>query len=180
MAGSILPMVHEERRKRKIPIVFWIHTLGNLVGGAVFGWVLGLLGATFIQPALSIWHGLVVLLITGLFALAYSIHELRLFRLVSPQFDWQVPSRWRYTLPPRLTALLYGLGLGVGVLTRIPLSTFYVAAIWAFLVANPLLSACCMTIYGLGRALPLLVISLRSENLKETLQITDKLHVAEP
>ncbi|HWO02182.1 MAG TPA: sulfite exporter TauE/SafE family protein [Blastocatellia bacterium] len=80
----------------------------------------------------------------------------------------------------RITSLLYGLGLGFGLATRIPVGTFYVAATWAVLVGNPLLGALCLGVFGLGRALPLLVMSWALRGDQESFQTNQIIRNWEP
>jgi sulfite exporter TauE/SafE len=105
---------------------------------------------------LSISRNSAVLSVSGVVGLLYSVRELGLFQVPVLQSTWQVPEVWRRVLPSQVASLLYGLGLGVGVATRIPVGTFYVTVVWAVLASSPLLGALGMAAFGLGRALPLL------------------------
>jgi cytochrome c biogenesis protein CcdA len=158
MVGTILPIVYGEKQKPRARqnAVLWIHTGGYLAGSVIIGSLLGLLG--FLLP----WHRLPVvpnvglLVPIGTISLVYAAHELGLIKVPTPQSRWQVPQRWRTQLHPKVTALSYGLGLGSGFATAIPVTTFYVVVAWTLIVGNPLLGALGLAAFGLGRALPLL------------------------
>lgn len=165
MAGTILPFVYGERQTGRRPITLWLHTLGCVVGAIAMGSLIGALGAMFPWRVLSINQSFVLLIATGFVSLLYSARELNLVAVPTPQCKWQVPSKLRYLLPHRATAFLYGLGLGFGLATRIPVSTFYVAVLWAALVNSPMLGALGMAMFGVGRASPILLMAwlLRSD-----------------
>jgi cytochrome c biogenesis protein CcdA len=112
-----------------------------------------------------------VLAASGLVGLLYSIRELGLFQVPVLQATRQVPELWRHVLPPQVASLLYGLGLGFGLATRIPVGTFYVAVIWSILVGNPLLGAVGMAAFGLGRALPLMWMAWSFNSNEQTFRL---------
>ncbi|HSB09064.1 MAG TPA: sulfite exporter TauE/SafE family protein [Blastocatellia bacterium] len=156
MVGTILPIVYGDRQQGKRPVSLWLHTLGYVIGGAAVGGMFGVIGAALPVHRLHIERGLVALLVTGSICLLYSLRELHLVDIPTPQFYRQVPETWRFHFQPKVAALLYGLGLGVGLATRIPVSTFYAVVLWAVLVGSPPLGMLGMAIFGFGRALPLL------------------------
>ena len=108
----------------------------------------------------------VTLRVTGIVGLLYSVHELGLATIPAPQFKRQVPSNWRGRFSAEVAGFFYGLGLGAGVATRVPVRTFYVVLLWVALSQSALLGACCLASFGLGRAAPLIWIWL-SVNSKE-------------
>jgi hypothetical protein len=64
----------------------------------------------------------------------------------------QVPQRWARDYSTSMTALLYGLGLGSGLYTRIVAPTYYLLLAWPFVTggfAGPVAAWC---IYGLARS----------------------------
>ncbi len=159
MVGTILPIVYGERKRGKLPVVLWLHFLGCFVGASCLGALLGLIGAVLPKQVMTLGPSISAFVASGFVSLLYSVRELDLIQVPAPQFRRQVPSKWRLLLPPRVTALFYGLELGWGLTIRISVTTFYVAAIWAIMSGSPILGALCMAMFGLGRALPLMWIS---------------------
>jgi cytochrome c biogenesis protein CcdA len=134
------------------------HLAGNLLGGTCVGLGLGAAGALlfdFLPPAtqatLAAW-------VAALLASLYGAAEVGVVKLPRPQSHWQVPKRWSMRFPPGVTGLLYGLGLGSGVATRLHFATLYAVLAWAFLAGQPVASGLAMAAFGLGRVLPLLLI----------------------
>jgi hypothetical protein len=154
MAGTILPIVYGETDLKKTRLLAAVHALAYplaaALGGAAFA-ALGVMLAPILDPRLAVVGAAVACALC-------SLRELGLAPVPSPQFSRQVPASWR-ALPPVFTMLLYGMGLGVGVATRIPVSTFYVVVIWCVLRAAYAPAALAMALFGAGRALPLLWMS---------------------
>jgi len=126
-------------------------TLGLGLGAAVLFGSLGALGAA-LRP------GHAVLLAALAFAGAAALADLAGLR-VRPQVPFQVPERWRRTMPLARALFLYGLLLGTGVTTFVP-----AAAVWALLPLCVALGSVPLGIavglgFALGRALPVLAIS---------------------
>lgn len=167
MVGTILPIVYGERKRRQPPVTLLLHMLGYILGAAVVGAVLAALGMALLRQTPSVIRNFPVFVATGLVSLVYSGREFGLVPVPAPQFSRQVPHSWRLLFPPRIRALSYGLGLGVGLATRIPVSTFYVAAFWATFSGNPLRGSLAMTAFGVGRALPILLIDKTCDALSE-------------
>lgn len=180
MVGTILPIVHGERRRGKLPATLWLHTIGYLAGAAIMGGMLGAFGGALPRQAFPAGQSCTVLVATGSVSILFSLHELSLAQMPMPQCRWQVPPEWRFLLPCRVTALCYGLGLGFGLATRIPVSTFYPAVLWAVLVGSPLPSALGMSVFGLGRALPLIWAAWSLDGDEESFRLTQVLHRWKP
>jgi hypothetical protein len=80
---------------------------------------------------------------------------------VRPQVHFQVPERWRRTMPLPLALFLYGALLGTGVSTFVP-----AAALWALLPLSVALGASALAIglsFAAGRALPVIVLAARGD-----------------
>lgn len=158
MVGTILPIGYGERKSGRRLGVLFFHLLGAVSGAASLGSLAGALGAglynvigTTVTPSL-------VLSLTGIIAIPYALRELRIIPVPAPQFSRQVPHKWRLIFPPKVMAFCYGLGLGLGVATRIPVTTFYIPLLWTVLVGDPWLGALALGGFGVGRALPLVWI----------------------
>src|SRR5438874_4174006 len=126
-------------------------TLGLALGAAALFGSLGALGAA-LRPGHAVL--LAALALAGAAALA-DLAGLR----VRPQVPFQVPERWRRTMPLPRALFLYGLLLGTGVTTFVP-----AAAVWALLPLCVALASVPVAVgvgvgFALGRALPVLVLS---------------------
>jgi hypothetical protein len=159
MVGTILSMVHRERQQRKTTRILWLHSVGYLVGSALMGGMLAVLGKFALGGVPPTVRGFLAFVLPGSIGLLYSAREMGLIKLPTPQCKWQVPHQWCYLLPEKLTSFLYGIGLGFALLTRIPVSSFYAAALWVVLVGEPLLGMICMALFGIGRALSLILLA---------------------
>lgn len=183
MVGSILPIVYAEYEERKVgkqAAVILIHTLGCLAGAAWIGSLLGTIGMAIPWHTVSARQEVVTLMVTGAVSALYSTHELGFIRAPVLSSRWQVPRGWTTQLPPKVTALAYGIGLGIGVATAIPVATFYVIIIWAMLVGSPLLGALILAAFGLGRALPLVLMGSWLQNGDESVRLLRVLHRWQP
>ncbi|HEX2505883.1 MAG TPA: hypothetical protein VHK22_06725 [Gaiellaceae bacterium] len=135
-------------RKRQL-LALGLFAVGAVLASAALGAVLGLAGAAIGRgPALAL---ALVLAVLG------ALREAGVLRLPIPQSRRQVPERWRSELPLPLWSLGYGAGLGVGVLTYQPVATFWVACAAALALGRPLAGAAAFALYGVGRAVVLLL-----------------------
>lgn len=125
--------------------------LGLAVGATALFGSLGALG-TAIRPGRTVVIAAVAL------AAAAALADLAGLR-VRPQVPFQVPERWRRTMPLPRALFLYGLLLGTGVTTFVP-----AAAVWALLPLCVALASVPVAVavglgFALGRALPVLAFS---------------------
>ena len=159
MVSTISPVVyrHPSWKRNSWRLAATFYTLGSIAGGGLVGAILGWTGS-YLSFFLSPYRSLFPLFI-GLFALAYSLHELRLVPLPYPQRPQQVPDYWRYRFHPYLTAGLFGLLLGTGFITFIPTATYYILAAAAVFYGSPIVGILVFTIYGVARALLLWPVS---------------------
>ena len=146
MVGTVRAARHRGRATAGLAF-----TLGLALGATVFFGSLGALGAA-IQPGRTVVIAAVAL------AAAAALADLAGLR-VRPQIPFQVPERWRRTMPLPRALFLYGLLLGTGVTTFVP-----AAAVWALLPLCVALASVPVAVavglgFALGRALPVLVLS---------------------
>jgi len=160
MVGTILYVVNVDRENGRGRGVLWAHLLAYLVGSTLVGGLLGAVGALLTPQAATPTRTLAVLGATGVAALLYGLGELSLLRVPTPRVRRQVPSGLRLTMRRRkLMAVVYGFELGVGFTTYVTATTFYVVALWIVLAGSPLLGVLTMMGFGLGRAVPMLMLS---------------------
>lgn len=145
MIETFTPAVCGSWKRQRIAALLF--TVSAVVASAALGALLGLAGA-----ALGARQAV---LAAAALALLAAAREAGLVPLPLPQARRQVPERWRFELPLPLWATGYGAGLGAGVFTHQPVSTFWVAGGAAVALARPLPAAVCFSLYGVGRALSL-------------------------
>ncbi len=152
MAEAITPVVHGGRAR-------WIGALVLHVGGAAVA--AGAFGATLAASgaALGAPFGRAGLLVAGGVAAAYALAAVpgSPVRIPIPQLRRQVPDWWRTYFSPPVTALLYGLGLGVGFATFLATGALVVVAVASSVSGSPLVGALLMVPFGLARGAPALV-----------------------
>ncbi len=158
MVGTICPMVHGARTKVEGNQVLLMHTDGSILGAALTGAIAGACGALVFGT--STGHRKFAVALLAFFSILYVLDEFRVIRLPHPQSRLRVSANWRLG-NHKLAAGLYGLGLGFGVGTAIPFSVFYIAIAWCVLVGHPFMSAIGFVGFGVGRALPIILLSRR-------------------
>jgi cytochrome c biogenesis protein CcdA len=169
MVGTILPVVYGQRASGRPPLGHWLHLLSSVVGAALLGLTLGAVGGIVglgRDAALS-----ASLLVAG----AYLVSALGLVRLPTPQRRQQVPTAWRGQLSPQIMSVSYGLALGAGVFTHIWVYSVYPILVWIALAAGPPTGLAAWSAFGLGRALPVVVIGARTRDIHEAFAATRRL-----
>ncbi len=156
MVGTIRPVVHRPHSRLNWVFAMMLHFVGNMLGAIVMGSLFGIVGQ-LIVPGIG-GPGLWISAAVAPIALMYSFAEADLIRLPHPQRDRQVPEIWRHKLHPQLTALLYGLALGMGLTTRIITRSLYIVVLGILACGNIVQAALTFSLFGLGRALPVAVI----------------------
>lgn len=126
MVGSMGPAVSGVRRGNRVAA---IHLAALLVGALDTALVLALLGAVLRAARLGS-------LPIALVAIAVVLGILQVGGVPPIQSRWQVPEQWRRLMDVEVFAALYGLLLGVGGLTAVVVSAFWIFAALS-LVADP-------------------------------------------
>ncbi|MGI8589314.1 MAG: hypothetical protein ACR2M0_16765 [Chloroflexia bacterium] len=132
-----------------------VYVASSVVGGALVGATAATVGAlvyALVPGPDRAWP----LLLIGVPALFYGLHEARLLRLPHPERAWQVPNSWVQRRPMGGTAL-FGLVLGSGLFTYIPYAGFYVLLAWEAATGNIMLGGLLGATYGLARGLPVII-----------------------
>lgn len=169
MVGTIVPVVYGAGNRKAYGVVV-THSLGLLAGSAALGALLWWASSRIVASvSLTNWAVLVPVV-----AGAYGLHHLALVRLPIPSLHKQVPARWRASRHPRFVAFVYGLGLGVGILTHVRTATFYFACLVAMMVNDAMLAVSVMTAFGLGRLVPLASYVVRANDLRSAYNLNDR------
>jgi cytochrome c biogenesis protein CcdA len=159
MVGTIAPMVHRGTEEKKFVTAILSYTLGCILGAASFGICMGVLGKVLLIFLRGAGDLRVTFLGCGTIGLIYSLREVGIFRVPAPQICRQVPERRRHQMSNEKASLCYGLELGVGIVTRIPISSFYVIVIWALLTGSLALGCISVVGFGVGKALPVILLA---------------------
>jgi cytochrome c biogenesis protein CcdA len=183
MVTTIIPIGNGDTHQtqyRKRPAVVLVHALGTTIAAAAFGMIAGAIGMVLKAKLVLPEHEQLLVLITGGLALLYAGHEFKFFRLPAPQSGWQVPEKWKSELSPIWSSFLYGAGLGTGLLTAIPSATFYLVLVWVLVTASPWFGLLCFTMYGIGRAAPIVLMFYLSGENKEVCRLSRQTNFWQP
>jgi len=165
MLTSILePVVDGAHHKGSRRAWFWLatlHTLGNMISAGAVGAVLSLAAVALRARGhdSSVWGSWLAALIALLY-LPRQLGWTELPRLM--QSHRQVPRGWAFDYPRWVTALLFGLGLGSGLYTRILVPTFYLVLLWPFISPGFTFGLLLWITYGLARSLNVWLLALTS------------------
>jgi len=152
MLTSILsPVVHGKRSRFRWLLLASLYSLATCLAAVSLGIVQVVLGGVIGRSggAIAAWSGGAALLL----ALLYFPREMG-WSAWPPliQSTRQVPRTWAYDYPRWGTALLFGLGLGSGVYTRIVVPTFYFLLVWPLLMPGSRSALYFWLAYGLARS----------------------------
>jgi hypothetical protein len=168
MIETITPAVCGSRRRRRIALI--IFALAAVASAALVGVALGtlglLLGGTAAIAAAAVIAGLAAL------------RELGVVRFPLPQSRRQVPQWWHARLPLPVWSAGYGAGLGAGFFTFQPVATFWVACAAAVALGRPLAAGACFALYGVGRALMVVVPARREPEVTAAVERLARLRPA--
>jgi hypothetical protein len=144
---------HARTSRRNVDAPLVGHVLGGCLGGATLGTAL----------ALATANGVVQVLVAGALGIVTLLALAGACGIGKPIQRWstrQVPEHWRRYFSGGTTGVLYGLGLGVGLGTRIPSALFpaglTVVAVWG----SPVVAILAGIAFGASRALMHVGLSL--------------------
>lgn len=171
MVGTIVPVVHGERASGHQPLAHLVHLAGSVLGAAALGLGLGFVGQYGRAGSAAATTA------TALVAAAYMASRLGLLQVPAPQRHVQVPASWRSRVGPYTMSFGYGLALGSGVLTHIWGYAAYPVLVWIALSAGPVGGLIAWSAFGLGRALPVVVIASRTRDIDATFAVATRLEI---
>ena len=153
MVGTTVPVVYGPRRWK---LIIAIYSLSQIAGALVTGFVVWVVG-TGLRTLLGSDLAVAAAVIAAVAAFG-ALHDLQLTTIWLPASRWQVPWQWK-RFPQPLMAAMFGFGIGMGVLTRIPFAAFHVVLIATMLVCDLQSALVVMLVYGATRALGVAVAS---------------------
>lgn len=178
MVLTISPSVegaHKSESSGDATVVIPFIAGASVSGAAVFG-LFGALGGTVFGGGAPLDVSRSVFTIgIAVIAAAYGVSYLSQRPLPLRHTYRQVPKVWREAFSRRVAALLYGFGLGVGLFTKVPYVTFYVALALAFATASPASGVVAGAAFGLARSAPLVVFTLKGVPLGTRETVTEGL-----
>src|SRR5580765_3268580 len=150
MVGTVSAARHDGRKAFALTAAAF--ALGLALGALVVFGGLGLLGAWTHTRSLVI-----VAAVVAVAAIACDAAGLR----VRPQIRFQVPERWRRTMPLPRALLLYGILLGTGLTTYVPAAAAWALPALSLALGDVRGSLAIALGFAAGRALPVLVLAAR-------------------
>jgi hypothetical protein len=157
MVETITPVVHGGRKRE-----YWasvaLHTIGATIAAAIFGLLLGGIGALTRAP----W-GRVGATIVAVIATMYAVREAFGLRIPLPDRHAQVPQWWRDFFSAPVSSFLYGAGLGIGYFTFLRFGTYVAVSVVALVVGDPLIGMLICLPFGLTRGLTVILTANATE-----------------
>src|SRR3954447_16509018 len=147
MVGTVRAARHRGRARAAF-------VAGLALGAAAIFVALGAVGAVVNGRAV-----VVAAVALGVVAVASDALGLR----VRPQIHFQVPEPWRRTMPLPRALFLYGLLLGAGLTTYVPATAAWALPALSLALGDVRASLAIGLGFAAGRALPVLVLSVRGE-----------------
>lgn len=129
--------------------------IGSVTGGAAIGVAAAWIGARLLISDARSRYVIVVLIALAVLGdlLRSSKSYPRLTR------HWQVPRRW-IRWPSPLYEFVFGVALGAGIVTVVSYTSMYGLLLALVLLADTESAIAVMTVFGIARALPMLLVSL--------------------
>jgi hypothetical protein len=150
------PLVEGGRTNSRYRAALLTHTVGATVAGAVSGALLGLLGDELIGGA-GPRAGVAAVAVVGI---ALGLGEVGLVRPSVMQAPRQTSKQWREWLGPVGAPLAWGLDLGSGLTTYVHYGAYWILPLAAVVRGNIGYGALVLGLFGLARALTVVVASL--------------------
>src|SRR4051812_1955977 len=154
MLGSITPLGERGHARRWSATVAY-YFVGSVLGGAVSGGLLGLVGAGVVAVGLRP-SGSVVLIVLAALCLGGVLVDLHVGGLRLPTVHRQVNEDWLVRYRGWVIGSGFGFQLGLGVVTIVTTATVYVMLAAALLSGSVAAGLLIGVVFGFARALPLL------------------------
>jgi hypothetical protein len=148
MIATIAPLVKVATRQWLISTSLYV--VASAAGGSLIGFLCGWVGQNL--------FGSVPTPVLVPCALLLGLLDVGLIGTRVPTISGSVPRDWWERLGPTRAAMLYGVILGFGVTTLVPLASFYFL-LTAAALTGPTVGALIGLAYGTARAVPVLIAS---------------------
>src|SRR5947209_5426979 len=122
MVGTISPVVYGSSRRSLWHRLMGIYVASQIAGAVLTGVIFAAAGA--VLQAVFHWNSYGLVATLAVVAVLAGMRDLNLVRYPLPSRNWQVPQSWKRFSPGVMSAS-YGFGIGLGVVTRIPVASFY-------------------------------------------------------
>jgi hypothetical protein len=149
MVGTLTPVVYGSGRRLRWYWLLSIYTAFQVMGAMLTGLVFAATG--MLARALCPWETKGLAALVAVLGIVGALHDLKLVSFRLPSRCWQVPKTWK-RFRPSVMAASFGFGIGLGVLTRIPFSGFYLVLLLCAGFVNIPFAVSIMALYGLARA----------------------------
>jgi hypothetical protein len=126
--------------------------------GAIVGGVITFVGLALLGGLIHGVGGDLAYLVAAAIALAAAVAEAKGAR-IAPQIRRQLPESWRWTMPLPVAGGLYGILLGLGFTTFVLSFGVWALAGVSFALASPAAGLAIGVAFGVGRAIPVLVLA---------------------
>lgn len=128
-----------------------LYTAGGLLTASVVGAGVAFTGNLIGLTAIRDWYynGLAVV------AVILSARELRVLSFWLPQVNLQTEPTWVYEFGPRAAAMMWGMHIGIGLVTVIRYGGIWILVPSLLAVGTPFVGAALMASYWVGRTLPI-------------------------
>jgi hypothetical protein len=150
------PLVEGGRTSPKYRAALILHTAGAVLGGIGAGALLGLIGQVLIGGTRAT-GGVAAVAAVGL---VLGLAEIGAIRLRVMQMPRQTAKQWREWLGPVGAPLAWGVDLGSGLTTYVPFAAYWMLPLAVILRGDPRYGALLVGLFGLARALSVVVASL--------------------
>jgi hypothetical protein len=162
MIATIAPLVKVARQQWITSITLFV--VASAAAGGLIGLICGWAGQ-------NLFGGVPVTVLVPC-AFVLGLLDLGLIGSRVPTISGSVPRDWWERLGPTWAAALYGMVLGMGVTTLVPLATFYFL-LTAAALSGPTVGAAIGIAYGSARAVPVVIASVAIIAGADPLQVGD-------
>jgi cytochrome c biogenesis protein CcdA len=166
MVATTIAAVRGDDRTRRLRVALW-HVAGLALGAGALALLVFAAGAVLPLPRVPL--GLVL----SVAAFLWGVSVLAGRPLPVASSAAQVPLAWRYTMTPPQYAFSYGVGLGLGVFTRILSFSFYALVGLLLFVDDPFAALLIGELYALARGAPVVAAALVDRSAEEIVERTE-------
>jgi hypothetical protein len=153
------PLVQGRRRTSRYGAALLAHAVGAVIAGAGLGALLGLVGQA-VLGARGLAGSAAVVAVVGL---TLGLTEVGVLKLPVMQAPRQTVKQWRERLGAIGAPLAWGLDLGSGLTTYVPFAAYWLVPVAAVARGNVAYGALLVGVFGLARALTVVVASLSTQ-----------------